>query len=94
MRKLVFGITAAAAVLTTAPAFAQLDVRAGEGGVSVRMGERGHWRDRHWDDDRRVIIRRKHGVFARDYDEDCRTIIVRRRLPDGSVVVRKMRRCD
>ena len=91
MRKLVLGIAAAAAVLTAVPAFAQFDVRAGEGGVSVRVGERDHWRDRNFRDDRRVVIERR-GLYARG--DDCRTIIVRKRLPDGSRMIRKMRRCD
>ena len=89
MRKLVLGVAAAATVLSVAPALAQFDVRAGDSGVSVRVGERDHWRGRHWNDDRRVVVR--PGVFATD---DCRTITVRKRLPDGSVVVRKSRRCD
>jgi hypothetical protein len=94
MRKLVLGLAAAATVLTVAPALAQFDVRAGGDGVSVRVGERDHWRDRdhwrgrHWNNDR-VVIRRP-GVFA----SDCRLVTVRRQLPDGSVVVRKSRRCD
>lgn len=91
MRKLVLGIAAAATVLTVAPALAQFDVRAGDGGVSVRVGERDNWRGRHWDD-RDVVIRRHRGAFARG--DDCRTITVRRHLPDGSVVVRRTRRCD
>jgi hypothetical protein len=88
MRKLVLGLAAAACVLTVAPALAQFDVRAGGDGVSVRVGERDHWRGRHWNDDR-VVVRRP-GVFA----SDCRLVTVRRQLPDGSVVVRKSRRCD
>ena len=90
MRKLVLGLAAAATVLTVAPALAQFDVRGGDRGVSVRVGERDHWRGRHWDDDRRVVIRRQ-GVYA---SGDCRTVTVRRHMPDGSVVVRKTRRCD
>jgi hypothetical protein len=84
MRHLVLGIAAATAVLTAVPAFAQVDIRAGDRGVSVGIGDR----DRDWHE-RRVI--RRHGVFARD---DCRTVTVRRHLPDGSVVTRKTRRCD
>jgi hypothetical protein len=90
MRKLVLGVTAAATVLTAVPALAQVDIRAGDRGVSVGIGERSGWRDRNWDDDRRVTIRRR-GVYASD---DCRTVTVRRHMPDGSVVVRKTRRCD
>jgi hypothetical protein len=85
MRNLFLGIAAAAAVLTAVPALAQVDIRAGDRGVSVRVGERDHWRE-----DRRVIERR--GLYARG--DDCRTITVRRRLPDGSMMVRKTRRCD
>jgi hypothetical protein len=94
MRKLVLGLAAAATVLTVAPALAQFDVRAGDAGVSVRVGERDHWRGDRWrDHDRGVVIRRHHGVFARGGD-DCRTVIIRKRLPDGSMMVRKSRRCD
>jgi hypothetical protein len=89
MRKLVLGVAAAAAVLSAAPAFAQVDVRAGERGLSVGIGERDGWRDRRWDD-RDVVIRR--GVYARG--DDCREITVRRRLPDGSMMVRRTQRCD
>ena len=89
MRKLVLGIAAAATVLTVAPALAQFDVRGGDRGVSVRIGERDNWRGH----DRGVVIRQDRGVYARGGD-DCRTIIVRKRLPDGSMAVRKTRRCD
>ena len=89
MRKLVVGVVAAAALLSAAPAFAQFDVRAGERGLSVGIGERDHWRDRRWDD-RGVVSRR--GVYARG--DDCREITVRRRLPDGSMMVRRTQRCD
>jgi hypothetical protein len=87
MKKLALGVVAAATVLTVVPALAQVDVRAGDRGVSIGIGEREHWRHRDRD---RVIIKRR-GVFASD---DCRTVTVRRHLPDGSVVVRRTRRCD
>ncbi len=88
MRKLVLGITAAATVLTAAPAFAQIEGRVGVGdlGVGVRVGP-GYDGYRHegyraygWDRGRRVR-------------DDCRRITVRERLSDGSVIVRTRTRC-
>ncbi len=51
--------------------------------VSIRAGEQG------------VGVRvGSDRVYRRDRRDDCRTIIVRKRLPDGTRVTRKTRRCD
>jgi hypothetical protein len=78
MRMLLISITAAATLVSAAPAVAQFGFRAGDDGVSVRVG-RNHddWGyRRHW------------------YRDDCREVTVRRRAPDGSIVTRHIRRCD
>lgn len=91
MRKLLIGAVAAASVLTAAPAFAQVGFYAGENGVGVRVGpQRDYYRDRdRWD------YRGDRG-WRRGYyrsHAECRDVTVRRRLPDGSVVVRRSRTC-
>ncbi|HVY58633.1 MAG TPA: hypothetical protein VHA77_12350 [Xanthobacteraceae bacterium] len=86
MRRLVLSVVAVAAVLTAVPAFAD-DY---DGDFSVRIG-RDH--DHDWDRDH---DRGWHGRWHfgwRDRDE-CRQVVVRDRLPDGTVVVRKRFRCD
>ncbi len=91
----------AASLMAVAPAAAQdLRIGAGNGGVSVRVGEdrpregvtvirrdndRRHWRERR-DRDRRVMV-----IDRRDR-ADCSTTI-RTRRPDGSVVIRKRSGC-
>lgn len=89
MKKMVLTIAALGTVLAATPVFAQ--------GIDVRIGDRDH--------DRGVFRDRDEGVRFRDRDdgwrfrhrewrgEDCRTTIIRDRRPDGSVVVRKIRRC-
>jgi hypothetical protein len=78
MRMLLISIAAAATLVSAAPAVAQFGFRAGDDGVSVRLGrDRDDWGyRRHW------------------YRDDCREVTVRRRAPDGSIVTRHIRRCD
>lgn len=83
MRKLALGIAAAATVVGAAPAMAQ--VYFGDRDVSVRVGPPGGGYDR-WERPR------YREYYARD--RDCRFITERRRRPDGSVVVRRIRECD
>jgi hypothetical protein len=87
MRKLALGLVAAATVLTAAPAMAQ-HFGYGDRDFSVRIGPGADRGDR-WD---RWDRPRHHGYYARG--GDCRFITERRRRPDGSVVVRRIRDCD
>jgi hypothetical protein len=80
-------LAAAASLLLAGPALAQgihvegpgVGVHVGPGGVRVGP-EHDHWRHRHhWRD--------------REVRGDCRTVTVRDRRPDGSVVTRTRSRC-
>ena len=50
-------------------------------GVGVRVGEPDRYRERHIYGERRTV------------GEGCRSVTVRKRLPDGSVVVRRRSTC-
>ncbi len=94
MKALTLGALAAA-LLFSAPAFAQdVRIRAGEGGVSIRSddGRPGYRRDRGPD---RVIIRERRAprVVIRER-ERCRNVVIRTERPNGTVVVRRERRCS
>jgi hypothetical protein len=88
MKKII--LAAAFGVLASVPALAQEPrIRIGPDGVTIRPGEDPRY-DRRRFDDRRYRERRVY----RDYDEDCRTVTTRVRRADGSVVVRRERRCS
>lgn len=75
-------VLAAATMLAAVPvssASAQ-GVRIEGPGVGVRVGEPGY-RERHMYRERRTV------------GEGCRSVTVRKRLPDGSVVVRRKSTC-
>jgi hypothetical protein len=83
----------AAALLFTTPSFAQdLRIRAGEGGISVRAGDDRPGYRRHRGPDR-VIIRERRAprVVVR---ERCRNVVIRTERPNGTVVIRRERRCS
>jgi hypothetical protein len=82
MKKIVLAL-AALGTLAATPVFAQgLDIRVG--------GDRDRAVIRDGDRDRG----REEGFRHREWrGSECRTVITRDRRPDGSVVVRKMRRC-
>lgn len=96
----------AATLLLATPSFAQdVRIRAGEGGVSIRSDD-GRDGRRHWRDGRRserVIIRdrRPDRVIIRDRrpdrvvirDRGCRNVTIRTERPNGTVVIRRERRC-
>jgi len=87
MRLALIGLAAATVIGTALPAAAQgVGIEVGTPGVGVRIGDP----DRHY--------YREHRYRDRDryYDNrgDCRTVTVRRERDDGTVVVRKQRRCD
>jgi hypothetical protein len=84
MRKLMMGLAAAGLLLTAAPAaIAQIGVEVGPGGVGVGIG-RDRGRDRVYEE-RRVYRDGRRG-------DGCR-VTVRKRLPNGTVVIRRMNRC-
>jgi hypothetical protein len=86
MKTLLISLAAAATaatVFTATPAAAQIGFYADGPGVDVRIGrdrDDWRWRDRHY---------RDYGF----YRGDCRTVTVRERLWDGTVVVRRRERC-
>ncbi len=83
----------AAALLFTTPSFAQdVRIRAGEGGISVRAGDDRPGYRRHRGPDR-VIIRERRAprVVVR---ERCRNVVIRTERPNGTVVIRRERRCS
>ena len=83
MKKIVLAL-AALGTLAATPVFAQgLDIRVG--GDHDRAVFRDHDRDRGF---------REEGFRHREWrGADCRMTVIRDRRPDGSVVVRKIRRC-
>jgi hypothetical protein len=74
---------AAGAVVTIAPASAQVGVEIGTPGVGVRVGEPRYREDR-----------RRERVYERDTVGECRTVTVRRERADGTIVTRRQRQCD
>ena len=90
MRASLFVIAAAALLTASVPlsgAFAQ-DVRVEGPGVGVRIGDpdRDHWREERW---------REHHWRDRVTvgGEGCREVTVRKRMPDGTVVIRRRTVC-
>lgn len=88
MKKLAFCAIAVALVAST-PVLAQgVSIRTGEGGISIRAGDRD--RDR-----RRTVIRERRGpdrVIVRG-GRDCKTVVIRERDDFGNRVTKKIRRC-
>ncbi len=86
MKKLLLIAAAVAAVGLATPASAQVNVRAGDSGVSVRVGGPSHMHRSH-------RVHRHHHVrrdFARG---NCRTIRSRTVTPGGRVIVKTRRVC-
>ena len=103
MKYLTLGALAAGLLLAT-PSFAQdVRIRAGESGISVRAGDDRPGLRRHRGGDRVIIRdRRPDRVVIRDRRPDrvvirdrgpCRVVTVRTERPNGTVVVRRERRC-
>ncbi len=87
MKKLAYALTALG-LLAAVPASAQeFRFRAGPDGVVIRSD----------DDRRRVIERRVYREGPRYYrryrGEECRIVTTRRERPNGTIVVRRERRC-
>lgn len=91
MRKLLIGLTAAAALGVAAPASAQVYFGAGPGGVEVGVGG-----PRYYDDDDRYRYGYRHrpAYRAYAYGDDCRVIRSRVETPSGRVIVRTRQVCD
>jgi len=82
MKKIAF-LIAAALCLLAVPATVQ---PAGAQSVTVGVGDNGHhygWRNHAYRSRAQVVVHRPH----------CRTIIIRHKRWDGTVVIRKERRC-
>jgi hypothetical protein len=79
----------AATVFTATPAASQVGFYADGPGIDVRIGrDRDHWRDNwRWRDRRHF---RDYGFYRGDR---CRTVTVRERRWDGTVVVKRRERC-
>ena len=98
MRKIILGLAAAGLVVTSAPTFAQIGVEVGPGGVGVGIGrdrDRDYRRDRVYEE--RRVYRDGDRHEGRRYRTDgegrgCR-VSIRKRLPDGTVVIRRINRC-
>lgn len=88
MKKLLLGLTAAAALGVAVPASAQVYFGAGPGGVEVGVGG-----PRYYDRDY-YGYRYRPGYRAYAYDDDCRTIRSRTVTPSGRVIVTTRRVCD
>jgi hypothetical protein len=87
MRKLLIGLTAAAALGVAAPASAQVYFGAGPGGVEVGVGgpryyDHGYYGHRY-----------RPGYRAYAYGDDCRVIRSRVETPSGRVIIKTRRVC-
>ena len=94
MRKIIIGLAAAGLLVSAAPAFAQIGVEVGPGGVGVGIGrdrDRDYRRDRVYEE-RRVYRDGDRRYRAYGAGGGCR-VSIRKRLPDGSVVIRRINRC-
>ena len=88
MKKLLICMAAAATMLTAAPALAQVGFYADGPGIDVRIGrDRDHWRD-GWRE--RRDYRHHYGFYRGDR---FRTVTVRERRWDGTVVVKQRESC-
>jgi hypothetical protein len=90
MKKIVLALAALGTLAASTPVFAQgIDVRIG--GDRDRAVIRDGDRDRGFREERRF---HEEGFRHREWrGSDCRMTVIRDRRPDGSVVVRKIRRC-
>jgi len=93
MRAALLGLAAAAIMATSAPVspVSAQGVSVEGPGVGVRIGERDRWRDRDWRDRDDVRIHRRERFTVGG--EGCRTVTVRERRPNGTLVVRRKSTC-
>jgi hypothetical protein len=94
MRASLLALAVATVLGTVAPAsIASAQGVAIEGpGVGVRVGEP-RYREREWGDRERFGEHRIYRDRVTVGGEGCRSVTVRKRLPDGSVVVRRRSSC-
>ena len=91
MRKIFISLIAAGALLSVAPAFAQIELNVGERGVSVGVDrDRDIRRDRGDRYERGRVSTDGYRSYGRG---DCREITVKKRMPAGTVIIRKSERC-
>ena len=91
MMKLLIGAATAGLLFIAVPASAQdIGVSVGERGVRVGVGD--DRRDRDYRRSRYYDERRSRRVYT-DGRGGCAEVTVRKRMPDGTVVIRKSRRC-
>jgi hypothetical protein len=87
MKRLAIGIVAAGTLIGAAMIPAAAQVRFEGPGVGLHIGPtHPYYHDYGWD-------RGRHYGWRRDRDRDCRTVTVRERRSDGTVVVRTRERC-
>jgi hypothetical protein len=82
MKKLLLIAAAVAAVGIAAPASAQVNIRAGESGVKVRVGGPSHHHRVH-----------RHHNWRHSHARDCRVVKTRTVTPGGRVIVKTRRTC-
>jgi hypothetical protein len=81
MHKILLSIAAAGVLFAVLPAAAEdVDVSIGHRGVAVGV-----------DHDHDRIVHRH--IYTEGHGVGCREVTVKKRMPDGSVVVRKSQRC-
>ena len=89
MKKLALAL--ALTVVGATAASAQIEMRAGPGGVAIGSDVR---RDRDWDrGDRTTVIRRDRDRVYSTGSSRCRTIIVKKRDDMGRRVTKRIERC-
>jgi hypothetical protein len=96
MRASLFVIAAATLLSAAVPAssvIAQGVTVEGPGGVGVRVGEPDRYRERRGGEERRYGEGRRYRDRATVGGEGCRTVTVKKRMPDGTVVIRKRSSC-
>ena len=85
MKTALIGLLALTGVALATPTLAQ-GVSFDAPDVHVGVGDRGYYRDGDW------RWRHRHGYYAYG-SADCRTVTVKHRRWDGTVVVERERRC-
>ena len=88
MTKFLLGVAAAGLLFVAVPAFAQdIGVSVGERGVRVGV-------DRDRDRDYRRDDRRSTRIYTDGRgSRDCAEITTKKRMPDGTVIIKKSQRC-
>jgi hypothetical protein len=87
MSKFLIGLVAAGVLFVAVPASAQdIGVSVGERGVRVGVG---HDRDRDYSRHDRMRVY----TDGRGYRGGCAEVTTKKRLPNGNIIIKKMRRC-